>query len=287
MSFFDRIAECNNHEPSRYRPFVVAGRRVGWLRRPFLDRLRDFPGVFRIGDDAVTLAPGLDDFESRSQAFDGALRALANGGAVSGWRGEQYPVSTGFTEPPLMQIERAASPLFGVRAYGVHVNGYARHGDEMKLWVARRSRVKPSYPGELDNFVAGGQPIGVGLLENVIKESAEEADVPQAIAAKAILVGAVSYNHEIADGDHYGGLNPDVMFVYDMELPADFEPRNTDGEIDEFHLWSMDEAMAVTRESRDFKFNCALVNIDFFIRHGFLAAESEPDYLDILKGLRH
>ena len=30
----------------------------------------------------------------------------------------------------------------------------------------------------------------------------------------------------------------------------------------------------------------ALVNIDFFIRHGFLNAENDPDYLEILNGLR-
>ena len=80
-------------------------------------------------------------------------------------------------------------------------------------------------------------------------------------------------------------LKPDVIFVYDLELPADFEPRNTDGEIEEFHLWSLDEAMATTRDSRDFKFNCALVNIDFFLRHGALDPDGEPDYLEIAKGL--
>ena len=286
MSYLDRIAECNNHDPSLYRPFMVAGRRVGWLRQPFLERLRDFPEVFRIDADSVSLDPGLDSFESRSEAFDTVLRGLAEDGAIAGWRGEQYPVSTGFADPPLMRIERAATPLFGVRAYGVHVNGYVRAGNHIKLWIARRSRAKASYPGALDNFVAGGQPIGMGLAENVIKESAEEADVPQTIAARAVPVGALSYCHEIPDGDFPGGLKPDVIYAYDMELPADFEPRNTDGEIDEFYLWSLGEAMAATRETRDFKYNCALVNIDFFIRHGALNPETDPDYLEIVKGLR-
>ena len=286
MSYLDRIAECNNHDPALYRPFRVAGRRVGWLRRPFLERLRDFPEVFHIDADAVSLDPGLDDFESRSEALDGVLRGLAGDGLIAGWRGEQYPVATGFTEPSLMQMERAATPLFGVRAYGIHVNGFVRDRSEIKLWVARRSQAKPSYPGELDNFVAGGQPIGIGLLDNVIKEAAEEADVPASIAARAVAVGSLSYCHEIADGEYPGGLKPDVIFVYDLELPADFEPRNTDGEIDEFYLWSLSEAMAATRESSDFKYNCALVNIDFFMRHGALDPDSEPDYLDIAWGLR-
>ncbi len=286
MSYLARIAECNSHDPSRYRPFMVAGRRVGWLRRPFLDRLHDFPEVFRIDHEAVTLDPGLGCFEARSAAFDVVLHRLAGDGAISGWRGEKYPIPPSFTEPPLLQMERAAVTLFGAGSFGVHVNGYVRHDKGLKMWIARRARAKPSYPGELDNFVAGGQPIGIGLMENVIKEAAEEADVPPAIAAATVPTGAVSYCHEVPDGDFPGGLSPDVMFVYDMELPVDFVPRNTDGEIDEFYLLSMAEVMETTRETRDFKFNCALVNIDFFIRHGFLNAENDPDYLEILNGLR-
>ena len=218
------------------------------------------------------------------EAGDGAQLGRADGCKVLR-RGELYPVSTGFTAPPLMRIERAATPLFGVRAYGIHVNGFVRHGGGIKLWVARRSRDKPGYPGELDNFVAGGQPIGMSLMDNVIKEAAEEADVPASITARAVPVGGLSYCHEMADGDYHGGLKPDVIFVYDLELPADFTPRNTDGEIEEFYLWSVDEAMATTRETQDFKFNCALVNIDFFLRHGALDPDLEPDYLEIAKGL--
>ena len=285
MSYLDRIAECNNHDPSHYRPFLVAGQRVGWLRQPFLDRLRDFPDVFSVDKTAVGLNPGLDSYETRSEAFDTVLRALAADGAIAGWRGEKYPVSTGFTDPPLMQMERAATPHFGVRAYGVHINGYVRSGNTIRLWVARRAPDKPSYPGMLDNFVAGGQPIGIGLLDNVIKELAEEADVPREIAERAVPVGAITYSHEMPDGEAPGGLKPDVIFVYDLELPGDFEPHNSDGEVEEFYLWSLAEAMETTRETRDFKYNCALVNIDFFIRHGALNPETDPDYLDIVKGL--
>ena len=47
---------------------------------------------------------------------------------------------------------------FGARAYGVHVNGYVRTPDGgIELWVARRSKTKPTWPGMLDHIVAGGQ----------------------------------------------------------------------------------------------------------------------------------
>jgi len=92
-------------------------------------------------------------------------------------------------------------------------------------------------------------------------------------------VGAVSYCYE---GD--GGLRPDTLFNYDLELPADFEPEPRDGEIESFSLWPMDQVIATVRETDAFKFNCNLVIIDFLIRHGFIAPD-DPDYLSLVGGL--
>ncbi len=35
----------------------------------------------------------------------------------------------------------------------------------------------------------------------------------------------------------------------------------------------------------EFKPNCALVLLDFFVRHGIVTAENEPDYIDIVSRL--
>ena len=65
---------------------------------------------------------------------------LRDKGVITGWRNELYPVSGGFNQPPLLLIERVAAPYFGVKAYGVHVNGYVETASgEQRLWVARRS----------------------------------------------------------------------------------------------------------------------------------------------------
>ncbi len=279
MSFLDRINECNGHDLGRFVPFRVGGTRLGWVKRPFARRLEAYPDVFRVSAEAVTLAPSLGSFEERSAAVDRVLRELDALGAVPGWRGEMYPVTTALAAEPMLQMERAAIPLFGVRAYGVHVNGFVRGGGGLGMWIARRSRTKATYPGMLDNFVAGGQPIGIGLKENVVKEAGEEAGVPPGLAANAAAVGAVTYCMETDDG-----LKPDVLFAYDLELPPGFEPRSIDGEIDEFTLWPVERVMEVTRETAEFKFNCNLINIDFFIRHGFLGPD-DPAYLDIVAGL--
>lgn len=279
MSLLDRVNRCRQWEPGNYRPFRVGSERVGWIGHEFAERLARFPEVFRVAD-AVALAPDLDTCAARSQAVAGVLLRLKDQGLVPGWRGESYPVATSFFAPPLLAMERAAVPLFGVQGYGVHLNGYVGQGAGMKIWVARRSASKPTAPGKLDHIVAGGQPVGLGLRENLVKECAEEASMPERLARQARPVGFVSYITENPEG-----LRHDVLFAYDLELPADFVPENADGEIEDFYLWPVERVMETLARTDDFKFNVALVVIDFLVRHGFLGPE-DPDYVDLVSGLR-
>jgi hypothetical protein len=227
----------------------------------------------------VALVDALATPAARTAAMAVVVDDLVAEGRVTGVRGELYPVSTSFGANPLFQMERAAVPLFGVRAYGIHLNGYVRRGAEKLMWVAQRAAGKQTFPGQLDQIVAGGQPVGLGLAENLAKECAEEASIPPHLAARAVPVGAVTYCCEVDEG-----LRPDVLFCYDLELPDGFEPKNTDGEVEAFHLWPMERVMHIVGSTREFKFNCNLVAIDFFIRHGFIPHE-HPDYLALLHAL--
>jgi Domain of unknown function (DUF4743) len=116
---------------------------------------------------ALTLVPGLDDLEMRSAAVGRVLTALRTAGELTGWRDELYPVAPAFGAPPALLVERAAAPHLGMRAYGVHVNGYVRDAARgtLKLWVARRSATKQTWPGKLDHIVAGGQVCRMFSLE--------------------------------------------------------------------------------------------------------------------------
>ena len=134
-------------------------------------------------------------------------------------------------------------------------------------------------PGKLDHLVAGGLPHGMGLAENLIKECDEEAGITAELAKRAVPVGAVSYCAEMKKG-----LKPDVLYCYDLELPADFVPHPQDGKTTEFFLWPVDRVAEVVRESEDFKLNCNLVIIDFLIRRGCIPPE-HPDYLALVAGL--
>ena len=56
MAFLDRIRECNTYEIARFRPFVVAGRRIGWIRHDLAARLESFGEVFAVAADSVMLS---------------------------------------------------------------------------------------------------------------------------------------------------------------------------------------------------------------------------------------
>ena len=279
MSFLDRLAACVAPDLSAYLPFRVDGLAVGRVRPRFAETLAEFDGVFRLSD-GLDLAPGLRGVEARSAAVDAVLRRLAARGLVPGWRDEAYPVGTSFAAPPLFTMERAAVPLFGVRAYGIHVNGTVNADGGPAMWIGRRSLDKPTAPGKLDQVVAGGQPAGASLAGNLAKECADEASMPAPLAARAVPAGLVSYRTERPEG-----LRDDVLFVYDLALPPDFRPVNVDGEIADFYLWPMERVIDTVRETDDFKFNCALVVIDFLVRRGFIEPD-HPEYVEVVEGLR-
>ena len=279
MAFIDHIRACNAHEIDRFRPFRIAGHNAGWIRDDFVPTLARRPDLFMIQPHAVTLSRALATPEQRTDALDPFRRELSAEGMIGAWREERYPVAPRWGEQPLMTMERAAVAFFDIRAYGVHLNGFVRRSDGLHMWVATRSRKKATYPGMLDNTVAGGQPAGISLIDNVVKECGEEASIPEDLARQAKPIGIVTYCLE-----HRDGLKPDVLFNFDLELPRNFTPKPNDDEIEHFELWPAQRVYERVRDTFDFKFNCNLVLIDFFVRHGLIAPD-DPDYVGLVAGL--
>ncbi|XP_029102201.1 thiamine pyrophosphokinase 2 isoform X1 [Scleropages formosus] len=193
---------------------------------------------------------------------------------------QKYEVMPRFCDQSLMCMERAATSLFGVKRYGVHVNGYRQEEDgTVTMWLSRRSRTKQTYPGTLDNLVAGGLAAGTSLQETLIKECEEEACIPACIAETACPVGTVSYTYEDEDG-----VFPESQFVFDLKLPLEFRPQIGDGEVQDFYLWPLDQVKEVL-VSEDFKPNSAMVVLDFLIRHSYVHPDAEPYYQEFVTGL--
>jgi 8-oxo-dGTP pyrophosphatase MutT (NUDIX family) len=280
MSYLHHIRACNSHDLSGFLPFHVGPDRVGWVRHELAERLTRLDDVFTVERDRVSLLASLNTFDARSGAMARVLGELVADGTVSQLRGEDYPVLTAWGQPPLFKMDRAAVAHFGIRSYGLHINGFVRRSDGIHLWVGKRATDRKIAPGKLDNLVAGGQPIGLTLDENLVKEAHEEAGLSAEAARRAVPVGVVSYLME-----HPAGLKPDTLFIYDLEVAEDFVPRNTDGEVEHFMLWPLDEVAQRVRETDDFKFNVNLVIVDFLIRHGYLKPD-DAEYPELAIGLR-
>ncbi|GAX77947.1 hypothetical protein CEUSTIGMA_g5389.t1 [Chlamydomonas eustigma] len=286
--YMQRIQECNTGlaELPTLTPFIVNGKVVGQMKQAFIEQLARFEQVFCISaslgpSGSVQLRQNLDTAEKRTEAVAGVLRQLRDERVITGWRDEYYPVTSSFYDQPVMLVERAAATQFGIKAYGVHVNGYVESSDKgLCLWVARRSKSKPTWPGKLDHIAAGGQGYGISVMENVIKECQEEASIPRELAATAVSVGAVSYMNISA-----AGLKPDVLFVFDIKLPEDFVPKPLDGEVEEFQLLPIQEVARLVSDTTEFKANCNLVIIDFMIRRGCITPDT-PGYLQLVASLR-
>ncbi|KAG5643527.1 hypothetical protein DXG03_000719 [Asterophora parasitica] len=220
------------------------------------------------------------------------------------WREELYPVYAnpfGAHDHPtsaapgevlnfVFEMERSACALLGVITYGVHMSIYEEleaDGEKgLRVWVPTRSRTKQTFPGLLDNTVAGGIPSGMQIFESIVKECMEEASIEDHIVRKyARTVGAISYFFRTSKG----WLQPEIEYVYDILIPHNvdaklFEPRPLDGEVESFELLTHIEVIQKMRAGM-FKPNCALVIVDLFIRLGYITPENEPDYMRIVTRL--
>ena len=163
----------------------------------------------------------------------------------------------------LATVDRGLLPVLGLLAVGVHVNGLVQRPDGPHVWVARRANDRPLDAGKLDHMVAGGVAAGMTPRETLVKEAAEEAAVPAALAESAVETGLVSYAMRRAEG-----LRRDTLICYDLALADDFTPVPVDGETQGFELWPLARVLAGVRDTDDFKFNVNLVLIDLFRRLG-------------------
>jgi 8-oxo-dGTP pyrophosphatase MutT (NUDIX family) len=224
--------------PERFVPLSLGGKRIGWVRPELAAHLASWPRVFATGPDRVALLDpdGLAD----------AVEQLAEEGFIPGWRNERYRIAD------LFDIERAAARPFGLTTQAVHLNGIVGG----RMWLARRSATKPIDPGMLDNLVGGGVTAGLTQLQVLVKEAWEEAGISATLAQRATPGGTMSVLREVPEG-----VQSEIISIYDLELPEDFQPRNQDGEVSEFRLLAFE---SVNRETLTYE--AGLVARDYFNR---------------------
>ncbi|KAJ9125501.1 hypothetical protein QFC22_000462 [Naganishia vaughanmartiniae] len=220
---------------------------------------------------------------------------------LEGWRNELYAIyadinSSYFTSGRgqttstagrnhVFSIERAAAAVFGLATFGVHMTAYEGEGSGMKVWVPRRSATKATWPGKLDNSVAGGIPSGMTPFECLVKECHEEASLPEKLVRQRVKPAGVATYFYVTQK---GWLQPEVEYIYDLQLPSQDSPDYVklsplDDEVESFELVPVHDLMQSLRtDPYAFKPNCGLIIIDFLIRHGFIHAENEPNFIEMV-----
>ncbi|KAH1000208.1 hypothetical protein HUJ04_000127 [Dendroctonus ponderosae] len=272
------------YQAAECKPFVVEGCQVGLIRPDVMRQLINYPEVstvFHVSQGCVELNPAFRDYETRSCQVDQVLRELRARNVfvtLKGWRDECYEVKTDFMAQSLLKMDRCATCLFGIRNYGVTINGFVRHPQMGQcLWFQKRAATKQTWPGKWDSMVSGGLSVGRGIMETAHKEAMEEASVPTELLKRLYSAGCVSFYFESERG-----LFPNTEFVFDLELPPDFRPVCSDGEVECFEILPVGQCLRKVLAA-DFKTTSAPCVLDFLLRHGVVTPENEPDYLKVVE----
>jgi len=280
MSFLEKIQQCNKFDASRFFDFVMEDHRVGYVSRDISGDLLNNENIISFDENKITLRPDLTTYEKRTRAMESVITSLQKKELIPTWGDEAYPVSHKFDQEPYFSIPRCAATFFGVKTYGTHLNAYIRKEGKIYVWIAKRAPHLKFLPNKLDPFAAGGLPVGISPNDNMVKEAMEEANLSQKALSKMEAVGAVSYLLQTKQG-----ASPDTMFVYDIEFSPDFIPIPNKEEVENFRLYSIDELYQLVRDTDSFKYNSALVIIDFLIRHSAITPH-DKNYLEIIHQLR-
>ena len=274
------VQRCHNYQLNQFRPFYVAGYKVGWIRPEDLPLFEQSPELFAVESERVVLLGEPSSPKERSAQLDTVLRQWRDQGHITGWRDEHYLISND-EGTPLFSVERSATALLGVLNLGVHLNGFVKRTDGIWLWMARRARNRPRHPGKLDQMVAGGMTAYQSPQQVMKRECQEEAGVPMTLAETLKSVGLVTLCHH----NFKGQLRREILYTYDLELPETFQPCNQDGEVEAFQLMPITEVVRLVAETDEIKTNCNLVVLDFLVRHGVLHAD-QAYYAELVEGLR-
>jgi 8-oxo-dGTP pyrophosphatase MutT (NUDIX family) len=278
VSYVRHFVACNQHDFARFAPLTIGGRRYGYIERGLAAQLPQETGVFTARDNGLDLIAA-DNFKARTDALMKATQWIAAHYGKK-LRNEMYAVVEKWGDTPVAQIDRIGIPWFGMRAWGVHVNGFVRKTDGIHLWIGERAADRPADAGKFDNLIGGGHPFGLTMEENLCKEAKEEAGIDADLAMTSKFIRTLDYRVERSEG-----LRSDTLFIYDLELPEGYTPRNTDGEVAAFHLMPLSQVAALVRDTDKFKFNCNLVAIDFLMRRGFIT-DADPEYGELVNWLK-
>lgn len=275
QALFDIVHLCNNGRSVGLTPLIVKEVIIGQVPETTVSLLDNYPDIFIKTKDSIILNPRYQTYRQCSGIFNKVLRDLKGYGLLKDWRNEELEVNPYLAKESLLRTERAGFPMLGMVMHGVHINGFTRNSENKidKIWFGVRPASKRSFPDKLDQIVAGVMSVKDSCInETAEREGYEEAGLSSELISMAKPSGSVSYLYTDQNGVFSG-----VRYTMDLELAPEFIPQNTDGDVQNFISLSVNEAKQALIEKK-FRFNSALVLIDFFIRHGIITPDNEPRY---------
>lgn len=90
----------------------------------------------------LELNPAFRDYAERTEKVEAILLELKSKDlfvTLRGWRNEYYEVKD-TSSNCLLKMDRSATPLFGIRNYGVTINGYVNHPEKGEFNAKNRSK---------------------------------------------------------------------------------------------------------------------------------------------------
>ena len=96
---------------------------------------------------------------------------------------------------------------------------------------SRRSPHKAVDPNKLDNLTGGGISSGERPSEAVCREGEEEAGIPASLTPHIQPTAQIYSLRPVNRGVHN-----EILHIFDIVLPEDFQPANQDGEVAGFEL---------------------------------------------------
>ncbi len=248
---------------ARRVPFFVGEAAVGSVDREHLHALAPYPQWLTLRGSAIVLHT---DMTRHGAALAVVNTALRGQGLVRAWRDETFPLLNPATGQPLAHMERAAMRFWGALTLGAHATGYLADaaGRATHLWIAQRSPHKATDPGLFDNLIGGGVAVGQTPLQALVREGWEEADLTEQQMQRAVPGRVLRLMRPVAEGFQYEHLHS-----FDLRLDPGDNPTNQDGEVANFQLLPVAEALALAATPA-MTVDASLVTLDFALRHRLL-----------------
>lgn len=272
-----------------YHYFLIEGyeKPFGYIHNNFVEKI-EWPDFWELDAEkrCLTLASA-KDFQSRTRLIEETLRKGHESQKVPSlnrWANELFPLYSPTGEHEL-DMDGCGVDVFGIVNYSVHMIGWVMTSEGIKFWVPRRARTKMSFPGMLDNTVGGSLASGERPIDGMVRECEEEIRLEPAYTRSNIRACGTN-SFQLSRSDF---LEPacqhQIQYLFEMELRQDIVPKIGDGEVGELLLMSLDEVRQAMKDDK-FKLTCNLTYLVFFIRHGYIHAENEPDLVEICSRLQ-